>query len=51
MDCRAYLETPDDNYSKTLKCGYDPFTMEWEEWSTNRLKQKAIQHYGLKDII
>ena len=50
MDCRAYLEDPEDLYSKPLKCGYNPYTMEWEEWSTNPLKQKAIQHYDLKDL-
>ena len=46
-DCRAYTEDPEDVYSKPLKCGYDPFTMEWEEWSTSPLKQKAIKQYGL----
>ncbi|HXC05088.1 MAG TPA: grasp-with-spasm system SPASM domain peptide maturase, partial [Bacteroidia bacterium] len=34
VDCRAYLENPLDIYSKPLKCGYDPYTAEWEEWST-----------------
>ena len=50
-DCRAYTER---NYmnkegldiSKPLKCGYDPYTGKWEEWSKNPLKQKAIQYYG-----
>ena len=23
-DCRAYVEKPENNYSKPLKCGYDP---------------------------
>ena len=44
-DCRAYREDPEDIYSKPLKCGYSPYTNEWEEWSTNPLKQKAIKHY------
>lgn len=50
-DCRAYVENPDDKYSKPLKCGYDPHTSKWEEWSTNPLKQKSIEHYGLRQII
>lgn len=50
-DCRAYVEDPDDIYSKPLKCGYNPYTGEWEEWSTNPLKQKAIQYYGMEELI
>ncbi len=51
-DCRAYTErTATDisglDVSKPLKCGYNPYTAEWEEWSTNPLKQKAIQYYGM----
>jgi SPASM domain peptide maturase of grasp-with-spasm system len=46
-DCRAFLEDPNNLYSKPLKCGYDPYTTRWEEWSTNPLKQAAIQHYNL----
>jgi SPASM domain peptide maturase of grasp-with-spasm system len=49
-DCRAYLENPDDMYSAPLKCGYDPYTCEWEEWSTNPLKQQAIAHYGMREF-
>jgi SPASM domain peptide maturase of grasp-with-spasm system len=50
-DCRAYLENPEDMYSKPLKCGYNPYTCEWEEWSTNPLKQKAIDHYGMRELV
>lgn len=50
-DCRAYLENPEDIYSAPLNCGYDPYTCEWEEWSTNPLKQKAIDYYGMRDIV
>jgi SPASM domain peptide maturase of grasp-with-spasm system len=50
-DCRAYIENLEDMYSKPLKCGYNPYTCEWEEWSTNPLKQKAIAHYGMKEMI
>lgn len=50
-DCRAYIENPEDKYSKPLKCGYSPYTNEWEEWSTNPLKQKAIEYYGMQDLV
>jgi len=46
-DCRAYVENPEDLLSKPLKCGYNPYTNVWEDWSTNPLKQNAINHYGL----
>ena len=46
-DCRAYVEHPEDILSKPLKCGYNPYTCEWEEWSTNPLKQETIQYYGM----
>jgi len=50
-DCRAYLEDPHNEYSKPLKCGYDPYTGEWSEWSTNPLKQAAIKYYGMEELI
>ncbi|MFA6152468.1 MAG: grasp-with-spasm system SPASM domain peptide maturase [Chitinophagaceae bacterium] len=50
-DCRAYIENPEDQYSAPLKCGYNPYTCEWEEWSTNPLKQKAIEYYGMQELI
>ncbi len=50
-DCRAYLEDPEDIYSKPLKCGYNPYTGEWGEWSTNPLKQKAIDYYGMRTLV
>lgn len=55
-DCRAYTERTQINeegldISKPLKCGYNPYTGEWEEWSTNLLKEKAIQFYGMQDLI
>lgn len=55
-DCRAYTEKAHTNKegldtSKPLKCGYNPYTGEWEEWSTNPLKQKAIKYYGMEDLI
>ncbi len=50
-DCRAYLENPKDLYSKPLKCGYNPYTNKWEEWSKNPLKQKAIKYYDMQEIL
>lgn len=50
-DCRAYVEDPADILSKPLKCGYNPYTGEWSEWSTNPLKQKAIDFYGMREIV
>jgi len=50
-DCRAYMEDPDDILSKPLKCGYNPYTGEWSEWSTNPLKQKAIDFYGMREMV
>lgn len=50
-DCRAYVEDPDDILSKPLKCGYNPYTGEWSEWSTNPLKQKTIDYYGMREMV
>jgi SPASM domain peptide maturase of grasp-with-spasm system len=50
-DCRAYVENPEDMYSKPLKCGYNPYTAEWEEWSTHPMKQLAIKHYGMEELV
>jgi len=50
-DCRAYLDNPQNIYSKPLKCGYDPYTNKWEEWSTNPLKEKAIEFYGMQELV
>ncbi len=49
-DCRAYIEHPEDRYSKPLKCGYDPYANVWEEWAVSPLKQEAIVYYGLANI-
>jgi radical SAM protein with 4Fe4S-binding SPASM domain len=50
-DCRAYVEDPEDILSKPLKCGYNPYTGEWSEWSTNPLKQKAIDFYSMREMV
>lgn len=50
-DCRAYTENPKDIFSKPLKCGYNPYTAKWSEWSANPLKKKAIEHYGMQELM
>lgn len=54
-DCRAYTERThfegEIDLSKPLKCGYNPYTNEWAEWSTNPLKEKAIEYYGMQDLV
>jgi hypothetical protein len=30
---------------------HNPYTGEWSEWSTNPLKQKAIDFYGMREMI
>ncbi|WP_426276125.1 grasp-with-spasm system SPASM domain peptide maturase [Chryseobacterium sp. S-02] len=55
-DCRGYTERTHTNgngldISKPLKCGYNPYTGEWEDWSTNSLKEKAIKYYEMQDLI
>lgn len=51
IDCRAFIENPEDIYSAPLKCGYDPYTNKWEEWSENPLKEKTIQYYGMEGFL
>ena len=46
-DCRAYVEKPENDLSKPLKCGYNPYTGEWAKWTTNPLKNEAREYYGL----
>ncbi|WP_027385144.1 grasp-with-spasm system SPASM domain peptide maturase [Chryseobacterium gregarium] len=45
-DCRAYTERSNIDsdgidLSKPLKCGYDPYTAQWQEGSTHVLKHTA----------
>ena len=30
-DCRAYIQDPNNIYSKPAKCSYDPYTATWGE--------------------
>lgn len=32
IDCRAYISTPDNIYSKPAKCKYNPYTAEWTDY-------------------
>ncbi|WP_083206582.1 grasp-with-spasm system SPASM domain peptide maturase [Chryseobacterium sp. CBo1] len=55
-DCRAYTERTHINNrgldtSKPLKCGYNPNSGEWEDWSINPLKQKAIEYYDMQELV
>ncbi len=50
-DCRAYIEDPENIYSKPIKCGYNPYTGEWSDWSINPLKQKAIDFFGMREMV
>lgn len=56
-DCRAYTDrrnidsNRDMDFSKPLKCGYNPATTKWEKWSENPLKQKAIEFYDMKEFV
>lgn len=50
-DCRAYIESPEDDYSKPLKCGYCPYTNKWERWSDSPLKNTTINYYGLEELV
>lgn len=54
-DCRAFTERSHCNesgldISKPLKCGYDPYSNEWTEWSLNPLKEIAITYYGFEKL-
>ncbi|NJL77136.1 MAG: hypothetical protein HC892_21095, partial [Saprospiraceae bacterium] len=44
-DCRVFTEDPEDINSKPLKCGYNPYTLEWTDWKSTPEKQLQIQYY------
>jgi SPASM domain peptide maturase of grasp-with-spasm system len=46
IDCRAFVDDPADEFSKPLKCGYNPLTNEWSDWSKNPLKANSLQFYN-----
>jgi SPASM domain peptide maturase of grasp-with-spasm system len=43
-DCRAFTQDTDDEHSKPLRCGYNPYTNVWEDWSINPLKLLVKEH-------
>jgi SPASM domain peptide maturase of grasp-with-spasm system len=47
-DCRAYLQNPGDLYSKPLKCGYDPYTGQWEDWTEAKSNGAIATSYGIE---
>lgn len=42
-DCRVFIEEKEDLFSKPLKCGYDPYTGQWEDWNKNKFKVKYFE--------
>lgn len=44
-DCRAYIDNPEDIYSKPLKCGYNPYSSEWQDREKMQDKQRSIAFY------
>ncbi len=44
-DCRAYLENPNDIFSKPLKCGYDPYKGKWEDWAEDNNKIQIFEKF------
>ncbi|WP_300488320.1 grasp-with-spasm system SPASM domain peptide maturase [Flavobacterium sp.] len=47
IDCRAYIDEPDNMFSKPLKCGYNPYTNEWSKWNSGNSKKMVMEYYGL----
>lgn len=45
-DCRAFIESPDDYYSKPLKCGYDPYQDVWYDWKNSVKNKNVIKQYN-----
>jgi SPASM domain peptide maturase of grasp-with-spasm system len=44
-DCRAFLEDPDAEDSKPLKCGYDPYTDSWTDWRARPQAMATMEEY------
>jgi len=45
-DCRAYLSDPQDELSKPLKCGYNPYEGKWSDWRNNPENSIALKYYS-----
>jgi len=44
VDCRMFLSDPNDKLSKPLKCGYDPYSVQW------RADSSANEMFGFDTI-
>jgi SPASM domain peptide maturase of grasp-with-spasm system len=44
-DCRAFLEDPEAEDSKPLKCGYDPYTDTWADWTARPHATDTMKEY------
>lgn len=44
-DCRAFLSNPDDQLSKPLKCGYNPYDGTWSDWKELPDNLSALKQY------
>jgi SPASM domain peptide maturase of grasp-with-spasm system len=44
-DCRAFLEHPEAEDSKPLKCGYDPYTDSWADWTARPHAVDTLEEY------
>jgi SPASM domain peptide maturase of grasp-with-spasm system len=44
-DCRAFLEDPEAEHSKPLKCGYDPYTDSWSDWRARPKAEGTMERY------
>lgn len=44
-DCRAFLEHPDVEDAKPLKCGYDPYSDSWTDWMARPQATATVEEY------
>lgn len=44
-DCRAFLEDPDGEDGKPLKCGYDPYVDSWTDWTARPRAMATMEEY------
>ncbi|MBA3649536.1 MAG: grasp-with-spasm system SPASM domain peptide maturase [Chitinophagales bacterium] len=52
LDCRAFVEHPDDPFSKPLKCSYDPYSGEWiKNKSAIPEFAEVAEFYEFKNIV
>ena len=44
------LTRPRTRTVKPLKCGYDPYTGNWDDWNQSPIKAAAIEFYGISGV-